>query len=109
MLSQSALSRSQRERETYESGLDRDAYVRALSHADYHWRPHQNRIVTAALQEANGAAVLELGATRWTSWLEEPGIRPKTLDCINISQAELRVGIQRSTTSAIKPRFHVMN
>lgn len=53
--------------------------------------------------------ILEIGCQGWKSWIDDWGISPRELHCINISEAELSAGINLAQTSKVKPYFHLMD
>lgn len=101
--------RSEREKQQYEQGLQRDRYNRILSHTEYYYRNKQRVILRQALQRAHGKAVLEIGSTTWLGWLEQQQIYPASLHCINLSQKELDKGLLLASGTVIRPRFLLMD
>jgi ubiquinone/menaquinone biosynthesis C-methylase UbiE len=45
----------------------------------------------------------------WQWWIEPFGIEPRSLTCINISEAELQKGIDIAAKSKTKPEFRLMD
>jgi SAM-dependent methyltransferase len=86
--------RVQRETETYNSHrLRRDGYESALAYLnDGVGRLRRNHAIRAAMRDAVGKQVLEIGSQSWEWCLARYGYRPERLTCINISQAELDIG-----------------
>jgi ubiquinone/menaquinone biosynthesis C-methylase UbiE len=101
--------RSLREKERYNTGLKRGRYDKMLSHAGYYYGQRREGILLEHLQYANGRIVLELGSHCWIRWLQGHDIRPRTLQCINISEKELQKGIDAAKRSAVKPVFSLMD
>jgi ubiquinone/menaquinone biosynthesis C-methylase UbiE len=101
--------RSQREKTHFEEGLKRERYNAILSYTHYYDDEYQRQVRTDALKYAHGKAALEIGASDWVTWLDEESIFPSSLDCINISEKELEVGIKLSQRSKLKPKFHIMD
>jgi SAM-dependent methyltransferase len=58
------------------------------------WR--RNEVMRAAMQDAAGRRVLEIGSQSWEWCLFRYGYRPAQLTCINISKAELDSGREQS-------------
>lgn len=101
-------ARAVREQARYDAGLQRDAFKRAFKRSQPD-RARRRAVLAEQLQYANGRRALELGSHSWISWIEEAGIRPRELECVNISEQELRKGIEASRTSRVKPRFSLMD
>lgn len=55
-------------------------------------RLRRNEVIRAAMRDAAGKRVLEIGSQSWEWCLFRYGYRPTQLTCINISQAELDSG-----------------
>jgi len=53
--------------------------------------------------------VLELGSTSWLHWFDKTDLNPKELHCINISQSELKIGVDKVKHSRLSPVFHLMD
>lgn len=105
----SQAERVEREKEQYNAGIDRVSYNSILSHAGYHFHQRRLRILADEFAYANGKKVLELGSATWVTWLEKNNISPLSLDCINISEAELQNGIEQAKKTRIKPNFSIMD
>lgn len=101
--------RALREREQYNQGLKRDTYNAVLNHTGHFYDRRRDSILREQLQYANGRQLLELGSYCWIKWIEGMGIRPKTLDCINISENELQKGSDAAVGSRVKPNFSLMD
>jgi SAM-dependent methyltransferase len=61
------------------------------------------------LREHEAGHFLEIGSMSWRWWIEPFGIKPRSLTCINISEADLQKGIDAATTSKTKPDFRLMD
>jgi SAM-dependent methyltransferase len=59
-------------------------------------RQRRNEMIRAAMQDAAGKRVLEIGSQSWEWCLYRYGYRPAELTCINISQAEHESGRAQS-------------
>src|ERR1700747_2971761 len=91
-------NRSDREAELYDKQrLQRDRFESALTYLnDGVGRLRRNEEIRAAMREATGVRVLEIGSQSWEWCLFRYGYRPQQLTCINISQAELEIGRARA-------------
>jgi SAM-dependent methyltransferase len=89
-----AKDRVDREAELYDhQELQRDGFEAALSYLNDgigRWR--RNEAIRAAMQDATGKRVLEIGSQSWEWCLFKYGYQPAQLTCINISQTELEIG-----------------
>jgi ubiquinone/menaquinone biosynthesis C-methylase UbiE len=88
------MNRAERERLAYDSGtLQRASYSQAFPGSrravDY-----LNTVIHQYMQHCNGKEILEIGSTAWIGYIFKKNIFPKKLTCINISEAELRGGVQ---------------
>jgi ubiquinone/menaquinone biosynthesis C-methylase UbiE len=72
-------------------------------------RRRRQAILREHLQYANGRRVLELGSHCWIRWIEELGISPRELECINISEREIEKGAVVAKSSRVKPAFSLMD
>jgi len=86
--------RVRREVEFYDSDLSgRRAFDSALTYLnDGIGRVRRNEVIRAAMQDASGMRVLEIGSQSWEWCLFRYNYRPRQLTCINISEAELEIG-----------------
>jgi len=88
----------------------REKFGNILSHTHYFYELRKYNILKKVLDYANGKRALEIGSSAWCAWIEQQGIKPSKLDCINISEKELERGIELSKKSRlIKPSFHLMD
>jgi SAM-dependent methyltransferase len=103
--------RVQREAEFYNGQqLRRDTLDSALSYLnDGIGRLQRNEAVRAAMQDAVGKQVLEIGSQSWEWCLAKYGYRPERLTCINISQAELDIGRVQAAKLGFACEFVVMD
>jgi len=71
----------------------RDRFERGLAYLNkgIGWQ-RRNEAVCAAMRDAVGARVLEIGSQSWEWCLFRYGYRPQQLTCINISQSEIEIG-----------------
>jgi len=104
-----ATARAAREKEAYNRGLERDLYRRILAHSRFCYLDKRQRLLEEMMRPADGARVLELGSSSWHRWLDETGVTPRELTCINIAEAELAKGIERASTSRLRPAFKIMD
>ena len=93
-MKQDIKDRVAREAEFYDNArLQRDAFENALAYLNNGiGRQRRNEVIRAAMQEAEGRQVLEIGSQSWEWCLFRYGYRPQQLTCINISQSELEIG-----------------
>ena len=102
--------RIKREELAYDQGLNRDLYEKILSHCGHKSNVNRNKIVLNLMQlKAENGLVLELGSQLWQRWIDQFGINPKEIHCINISSRELEKGINYSKNSFVKPKFNLMD
>jgi len=72
-------------------------------------RQRRNEAICAAMRDAGGARVLEIGSQSWEWCLFRYGYRPQQLTCINISQAELEIGRARAAKLGMACDFRKMD
>lgn len=101
--------RAERERLAYDEGLRRTRYNQIFRHTHYLYRQRRHDAVAELLRRVPHDRVLEIGSTAWTLFLEQNGIHPAELTCINISERELGSGIEAAQHSQLKPRFKIMD
>lgn len=101
--------RAERERTQYNRGIRRARYSRRLAHCQAYSSELRLSGVRRYLQAAAGKDVLEIGSSTWKHWLEDQRIYPRSLHCINVSEAELDKGKRQARTTRIKPSFHIMD
>jgi len=104
-----AAQRAERERAAYDEGLRRSRYNQIFRHTHYLYRQRRHVAVAEILRNVPHERVLEIGSTAWTLFLEQNGIRPAELTCINISERELGSGIAAAQHSHLKPHFKIMD
>ena len=102
-------ARVHREQEAFNEGLQRDGYMRLFNHTSHLFLRRRDQIIRDELQYAQGKEVLELGSVSWKVWVEDNGIQPENLYCINISQKEINQGEESARFSKIKPNFRLMD
>lgn len=103
------VSRAEREREQYNKGLQRQTYDRYLSPSKiWYYFERQNR-AREIFNQYPDAQILELGSNMWWHWIEQNGISPDELTCINISEKELEIGIQDAKSATCAPTFMLMD
>ncbi|SVD70763.1 uncharacterized protein METZ01_LOCUS423617, partial [marine metagenome] len=102
-------ARVHREQEAFNEGLQRDGYMRLFNHTCHLFLRRRDQIIRDELQYAQRKDVLELGSVSWKVWVEDNGIQPENLYCINISQKEINQGEESARFSKIKPNFRLMD
>lgn len=103
------MSRAERERERYNQGLKREAYLRLFRDVDIYTAPKRLARVREVMAEKRGGSFLEIGSSTWRVWPEQVGAEPGELVCINISEAELAAGRAGAEGSRLQPRFQLMD
>jgi SAM-dependent methyltransferase len=103
--------RSDREAEFYDKQrLRRDGFESALTYLnDGVGRLRRNEAIRAAMREASGLRVLEIGSQSWEWCLARYGYRPAQLTCINISQTELEIGRAQAAKLGVSCDFRKMD
>ena len=109
MESQKFSELGEREREQYNEGLQRQGYEKFFNHCRYFYIRRRYRLIKEMIQCFQDKKVLEIGSTAWRGWLENNSILPSSLTCINISEAELQVGIDSAVSSKNSPDFILMD
>jgi ubiquinone/menaquinone biosynthesis C-methylase UbiE len=109
MESQKFSELGEREREQYNEGLERGWYEKFFNHCRYFYIRRRYQLIKDMMQYAQGKKVLEIGSTAWRGWLENNSILPSSLTCINISEAELQIGIDSAVSSNSHPDFILMD
>ena len=104
-----ARERAQREREAYNQGISRERLDSVLGHTSYISDELLMKRLGVILRKRNGQDFLELGSSGWVIWIEDLGVRPGRLVCINISERELEKGVEAAETSVNKPEFRIMD
>ena len=103
-------NRSQRESDIYNSDdLKRDQYDSLFSQTRSYYFDYVKNLMREKALFAEGKDILELGSQSWYLLIWNNGIRPKSLTCINISQAELKKGIKRSHETDLNIDLKVMD
>jgi SAM-dependent methyltransferase len=104
-------TRSKREREQYNAGLQRTLYDKVLKHCNTYTNDDKNKIVLKTISYQGGGKILEIGSATWIDWVENLDISPRSIDCINISEAELNIGKEYCDKNSTinKPSFHLMD
>lgn len=101
--------RAQREQDQYNTGLQRETYDRVLSHCGYFWDFENQDIFSLLDIDIEDKKILELGSNSWFKMLDSQEKKPKSIDCINISERELERGIEQAKKSKLSPNFHLMD
>lgn len=102
--------RVERERATYDQGLERVTYNRILgSHAKYQVAQQRLRLSHQALEGKPVDRVLEIGRQMFRTYLDADDVLPDEMYCINISQRELDIGIKESAQGRLRPTFVLMD
>ncbi len=103
-------TRSSREKSQYnEKTLKRDSINKYFIHANSLLYSRLHEDAGKYMHHCKGKKTLELGCDVWKIWLDSPGISPRELHCINISEAELETGSRMAMSSTVKPTFHLMD
>ena len=104
-------NRSGREAELYDKQrLRRDRFESALTYLnDGVGRLRRNEVIRAAMREATGSRVLEIGSQSWEWCLARYGYRPAQLTCINVSQTELEIGRAQAAKLGVSCNFLKMD
>jgi SAM-dependent methyltransferase len=103
--------RVRREAELYDQQrLRRDGFEAALAYLnDGIGRRRRNEAIRAAMKDATGKRVLEIGSQSWEWCLLRYGYQPAHLTCINISQTELEIGRTEAARIGIACDFRRMD
>jgi SAM-dependent methyltransferase len=103
--------RVKREVELYDGQqLRRDGFEAALTYLnDGIGRLRRNEVIRAAMREATGKRVLEIGSQSWEWCLARYGYRPERLTCINISEEELQIGCAQAAKLGFPCDFRRMD
>lgn len=99
--------RSQREREKWNDGIERQAFENLWAHSGAYWGAEVDRLLREVLLPRDGGNFLEIGTHTWTSWVNRLGLSPQSIDCINISETELGFGVELAKRTRVKPRFTI--
>ena len=104
-------NRSDREAELYDNQrLRRDRFESVVAYVnDGVGRLRRNEAIRAAMLEARGSRVLEIGSQSWEWCLARYGYRPAQLTCINISQTELEIGRTQAAKLGVSCNFRKMD
>jgi SAM-dependent methyltransferase len=88
----------------------RDGFEAALSYLNRGvGRLRRNEVIRAAMQDASGQRVLEIGSQSWEWCLFRYGYYPARLACINISQTELDSGRAQAARLGFACDFYKMD
>jgi ubiquinone/menaquinone biosynthesis C-methylase UbiE len=98
-----------RERDSYNQGFTREKFDQMMVHSAAQSEEKILSIIKTELSSRNGGRYLELGAYGWIGWIEEVGVQPGELVCINISEKEMERGMEAAATSRVKPLFQIMD
>ncbi len=102
--------RVKREQEQYNEGAVRRGNLnKLLSHSIKLLDIQLLNDVKKYMPDSNNKMCLEIGALGWKAWIEDIGISPGELHCINISELELELGLTLAGGSRVKPIFHLMD
>ncbi len=103
--------RVNREAELYDhQQLRRDGFETVLAYLnDGIGRRRRNEAIRAAMRDATGMRVLEIGSQSWEWCLFRYGYRPEQLICINISEAELEIGRTQAAKLGVSGDFRKMD
>lgn len=103
--------RAQHEAMIYDShALRRETYDSLLEHADNGpARERRNAFIRRVMEAQAGRHVLEIGSSAWEGCFHHWRIRPASLTCINISEAELDYGRRRAEILGVPIDFRLMD
>lgn len=91
-----------------ESKLKR-AKIKPLRRHSFHFSyKKEERVVQDLLKSAIGKDILELGSNTWTYWIKYKFI-PNNLTCINISEKELKKGMEKTEDAKFNVDFKIMD
>lgn len=104
-------TRAKKEKTLFDAGaIKRDNFIKYLAHANDFLFKHQIlEDVKRYIVQANRRNILEIGCYRWKSWIDNLGISPRELHCVNISKSEIENGSCLAINTRIKPVFHLMD
>lgn len=102
-------ARVQREKDSYNAGLQRGRYNDVLRHTDHFYTERRFDIAGQVLRRHRLENVLELGCKTWPLFFRRNGLAPKDLTCINISEAELEEGRSQVGDGPLRPSFKIMD
>src|SRR6266478_6770836 len=104
-------ARVKREAAFYDSGRNPHSKLdAALAYLDEGiGRQRRREVIRAAMIEATGKRVLEIGSQEWESCLCAHGYRPAQITCINISEAELETGRATAARHHFPCDFRIMD
>ena len=100
---------AEKERSQYNEGLQREGYDLFFNNCRYFYIRKRNQLIKDKIKFAHNKKVLEIGSGTWKGWLEDNSIVPASLTCINISEEELKLGIESALNSRAKPKFVLMD
>ena len=103
--------RVNREAEYYDQQqLQRDGFAAALAYLNggIGWQ-RRNEVIRAAMREADGMHVLEIGSQSWETCLFRYGYQPTRLTCVNIAQVELEFGRAQAAKLGVFCDFQKMD
>jgi Methyltransferase domain len=90
--------------------LQRDRFETALTDLNEGiGRLRRNEAIRAAMRDATGMRVLEVGSQSWAWCLYRYGYRPEQLTCINISETELEFGRAQAAKLGVSCDFRKMD
>ena len=61
------------------------------------------------MRPGNGGDVLELGSQSLQEFILATGVRPRSLNCINISETELEAGLQKAREAGLSENMNIMD
>lgn len=101
--------RAERERERYNTGIERQQYDSIFRHCIIYTNTRKKRYLQAELLHGHGKSMLEIGGDAWSGWLENMDIHPEKIDIINIAEAEIEKAKINLPNATLKPNFYVMD
>jgi SAM-dependent methyltransferase len=107
-MSKSVADRAERERETYNAGLD-DRYRSFLMESMHQFEQWRIAKGAAIIKASASQHVLEIGSYAWHKYVERGGCDVPGLICINISEQEMAKGKALAENSRNRPDFRLMD
>jgi len=98
-----------REKAAWNAGVDRRKLERVLARSAAIWSGDVDRIIGQAFAPHAGGKFLEIGSSSWASWIHRLKTPVGSLECINISEAELENGRAMARGTEVKPEFLIMD
>lgn len=102
--------RAKKEKSLYNArAIERNNLNKYFAHANYLLNQQILVDVKKYIFHSNSKNVLEIGCRCWKGWIDNLGISPHELHCVNISESEIENGSRLAINSKLKPTFHLMD